>query len=105
MEKKNAPEEAKAQGEMTLADMIMAKIQAGDYTDETGENKMQKEAKFDSSALDPKVLEAYKKVGVVLRAYKSGKLPKAFKIVPQLDNWEEMILLTSPGTWSPHSHF
>ena len=105
MTKKENPEAVKAQGEMTLADMIMAKIQSGDFTDENGVNKAQAEAKFDSQALDPKVLEAYKKVGTVLRAYKSGKMPKAFKIVPQLENWEEMILLTSPGTWSPHSHF
>lgn len=33
--------------------------------------------------LDPKIVAAYKKVGVVMKSYKSGKLPKAFKIVPQ----------------------
>jgi essential nuclear protein 1 len=32
--------------------------------------------------LDPKVVAAYKKVGIVMRSYKSGKLPKAFKIIP-----------------------
>lgn len=34
------------------------------------------------SNLDPKIVAAYKKVGVVMKSYKSGKLPKAFKIIP-----------------------
>ena len=63
--------------------MIMSKLLSGDYEDGDEAEKKKKEAKeFDTSALDPKVLEAYKKVGVVLRSYKSGKLPKAFKIIP-----------------------
>ena len=28
-------------------------------------------------------------VGRVLSTYRSGKLPKAFKIIPTLKNWEE----------------
>lgn len=35
------------------------------------------------SNLDPKVIAAYKKVGIVMKSFKSGKLPKAFKIIPQ----------------------
>jgi essential nuclear protein 1 len=35
------------------------------------------------SGLDPKVIAAYRKVGIVMRSFKSGKLPKAFKIIPQ----------------------
>ena len=34
------------------------------------------------SNLDPKVIAAYKKVGIVMKSFKSGKLPKAFKIIP-----------------------
>lgn len=40
-----------------------------------------------------------------MRSFKSGKLPKAFKIIPQTQNWEELLMLTNPGNWSPHSHF
>ncbi len=29
-------------------------------------------------------------VGRVLASYRSGKLPKAFKIIPTLKNWEEV---------------
>ena len=81
----------------------MDKIKTGEY--ETGEDPFSKEKQDFGSTLDPKVLAAYKKVGVVLRAYKSGKLPKAFKIIPQTSNWEELLLLTNPAQWSPHSHF
>lgn len=76
----------------------------GDYVDG---DKLEKDSKIkdEAPALDQKVLEAYKKVGVVMRSFKSGKLPKAFKIIPQTQNWEELLMLTNPGSWSPHSHF
>lgn len=50
--------------------------------------------------LDPKVIAAYKKIAVVMKTYKSGKLPKAFKIIPAVNNWEELLLLTQPDNWS-----
>ena len=40
--------------------------------------------------LPPKVIEVYEGVGKLLKTYRSGKLPKAFKIVPRLSNWEEV---------------
>lgn len=36
----------------------------------------------------------------VLCKYRSGKLPKAFKIIPALSNWEQILYLTEPETWS-----
>ena len=57
------------------------------------------------SNLDPKIVATYKKVGVVMRSYRSGKLPKAFKIIPQTQNWEELLILTSPESWSPNATF
>lgn len=35
--------------------------------------------------------------------YTAGKLPKAFKVIPHLRNWEEVLFMTSPQTWSPHA--
>ncbi|KTW27059.1 hypothetical protein T552_02551 [Pneumocystis carinii B80] len=55
------------------------------------------------SSLPQKVVEVYTKVGVLLSRYKSGKLPKAFKIIPSLRNWEDILFLTSPDTWSPNA--
>ena len=33
--------------------------------------------------------------------FRSGKLPKIFKIVPAMANWEELLWLTQPDAWSP----
>jgi essential nuclear protein 1 len=44
--------------------------------------------------MDEKIVDAYKKLGVVLKTYRSGKLPKAFKVIPMVSNWEELLFLT-----------
>jgi len=90
------------EGGNNLADIIMMKLATGDFQD--GDN-MDAEKEIQKSNLDPKVIEAYKKVGLVMRSFKSGKLPKAFKIIPQTQNWEELLFLTNPEMWSPHSSF
>ena len=40
--------------------------------------------------LDDRVIQVYKGVGKILAKYRSGKLPKAFKILPALRSWEEV---------------
>ena len=55
------------------------------------------------STLEPKVVDAYRKLGVVLKTYKSGKMPKAFKILPHCHDWEQLLFLTRPQSWSRHS--
>lgn len=35
--------------------------------------------------------------------YTVGKVPKAFKIIPVLSNWEEVLYLTEPEKWSAHA--
>ena len=42
------------------------------------------------SKLDPVVVELYQGVRDVLQKYRSGRLPKAFKIIPKLPNWEQV---------------
>lgn len=42
----------------------------------------------------------YEGVRDVLQKYRSGKLPKAFKMIPNLQNWEQILYLTEPTTWS-----
>lgn len=42
----------------------------------------------------------YEGVRDVLQKYRSGKLPKAFKMVPHLQNWEQILYITEPTTWS-----
>lgn len=31
------------------------------------------------------------------------QVPKAFKVIPNLQNWEEILYLTEPESWSPHA--
>ena len=55
-----------------------------------------------ASGVTPKVREVYTEIGKMLKTYTAGKLPKAFKILPALANWEEVVYLTRPDEWTPH---
>jgi len=50
--------------------------------------------------LDPRVEAMYEGVKEVLSKYRSGKLPKAFKLIPRLTNWEQVLAITDPNVWS-----
>ncbi|XP_049775599.1 bystin [Schistocerca cancellata] len=50
--------------------------------------------------LDPRLKQMYEGVRDVLSKYRSGKLPKAFKIIPHLRNWEQILYITDPPKWS-----
>ncbi|KAH0558651.1 hypothetical protein GP486_004698 [Trichoglossum hirsutum] len=57
----------------------------------------------DAVELPAVVVELYSKIGQFLSRYKSGKLPKPFKIIPYLENWEQLLFLTQPESWSPNA--
>ena len=45
--------------------------------------------------IDEKTIQYYKDIGVVLSRYRSGKLPKAFKLIPRNPTfWQEYLTLT-----------
>ena len=79
----------------TLADIIMEKM---------AEKKTEVDSQFSTADvrphLDEKVVNCYKTVGKILSKYRSGKIPKAFKIIPSLANWEEILFLTGPDNWT-----
>ncbi|XP_064482424.1 bystin-like [Ornithodoros turicata] len=75
----------------TLADVIMEKLR---------EHETEVETRFSVPRLDPRVEEMYRAVKQVLSKYRSGKLPKAFKIIPALSNWEQVLYLTDPDSWT-----
>ena len=91
-----------AEPRQTLADVIMQKIE---------ERKTEINTQFTDpeslrrAQLDPRVVEMYEGVGRVLERYRSGKVPKAFKVIPQFRNWEELALLTCPQKWSAAATF
>ena len=87
---------SKAQGR-TLADIILEKLQEKEA--KAGESSA---VEVSSSAAFPtKVVEVYTSVGQMLQHYKSGKLPKALKMLPHLRDWERVLWLTRPDLWSP----
>lgn len=92
---------------MNLADLIMKKMAAGQFEDgdKLGSGKYEELEDGIAKNLDPKVVAAFKSIGQLLRTFKSGKLPKAFKIIPQVSNWEELLFLTQPDSWSPFATY
>tara|TARA_B110001469_G_C9502890_1_gene251014 strand:- start:24 stop:719 length:696 start_codon:yes stop_codon:yes gene_type:complete len=90
-----------------LADIIMQKIAQHQESAEArapgeGEGASHlREGEQLMPELPPKVIEVYQGVGRLLSTYRSGKLPKAFKIIPQLTNWEEILYVTQPEEWRP----
>lgn len=81
----------------TLADIIMEKItekQTELHTQFSDAGTLQIEE------LNPRVKQLYEGVRDVLMKYRSGKLPKAFKIVPSLCNWEQILFVMEPHRWS-----
>ena len=53
--------------------------------------------------LDPRISNMYEQVGQILSHYRSGKVPKAFKILPNLANWEQVDVVACRSTGSSHS--
>ncbi|XP_013779881.1 bystin-like [Limulus polyphemus] len=81
----------------TLADIIKEKLTEKETEIET---QFSDAGSIKLSELDDRVVEMYKGVKQVLSHYRSGKLPKAFKIIPALTNWEQVLYLTEPETWT-----
>lgn len=93
---------------VTLADKIMAKLQQSaqpeeDDQDISDEDDDEEEEEETGVKLPPKVIAVYSKVGQILSTWKSGKLPRAFKIIPTLKNWEDVLYVTEPEGWSPQA--
>lgn len=83
----------------TIADMIMDKI----TEKRTEVSTMIGDTEDFMQELHPDIIEAFKEVKEILTRYRSGKLPKAFKVLPHLKNWEEILFLTDPDGWSAAS--
>lgn len=97
----------------TLGDIIAEKLKAAEIAREREEQRFNESATSKDSgavirrkerkAAEQKIREMYKSVGEFLKRYTTGKLPKAFKVLPSLRNWEELMFLTRPDEWSPHA--
>ncbi|XP_052187941.1 bystin isoform X2 [Diospyros lotus] len=81
----------------TLADLIVEKIKEKDAQVSSEVRPLPK--------LDDSIIDLYKGVGKLLGKYTSGKIPKAFKHIPSLQLWEEVLYLTEPEKWSPNAMY
>ncbi|KAF1995565.1 Bystin-domain-containing protein [Amniculicola lignicola CBS 123094] len=97
-------EEAAPEGPGTdLAALILEKIAQHEAARPQPHEIMGGGAPEDAIELPAKVVEVYSKIGLILSRYKSGQLPKPFKILPSLPAWETLIAITRPDAWTPNS--
>jgi len=97
----------------TLADLIFAKLEEAEAEGADGSTEAKRTVRIQdptvprdpAEGLNPKVVEVYTKVGYLLQKgkYRSGPLPKAFKIIPSLPAWARILSLTQPENWSPQA--
>ncbi|CAI8588371.1 unnamed protein product [Vicia faba] len=79
----------------TLADVLVKRLKASDFTVASENRPMPK--------VDTSVMELYKGVATLLSRYTVGKIPKAFKFISSMKNWEEVLYITEPEKWSPNA--
>lgn len=92
---------------INLADKILAKIQEKESQQQQQQQQQSSPDNSNENAvlLPPKVILAYEKIGQILSTYTHGKLPKLFKILPSLKNWQDVLYVTNPNSWTPHATY
>ncbi|CAB3403592.1 unnamed protein product [Caenorhabditis bovis] len=83
----------------TLYDIIQSKIENKAIDAEIALSQIGAND-FNMREMDPEVVEMYEQIGVILSKYRSGKIPKAFKIIPKMINWEQILFITKPENWT-----
>lgn len=97
----SAPDVATPAGpRLMLADIIVSKIREKEEIDARAAEDA---ANPERAARDRKIAEVYGLVGNIMSRYRSGRVPKAFKVIPKMPNWQHLVHLTRPDDWSPAS--
>lgn len=91
-----------------LADLILEKIaeheaKTGASGPTNGEEIVGGGRPEDAVQIPAKAIEVYEKVGMILSRYKSGPLPKPFKILPTVPNWPILLEITRPEAWTANA--
>jgi len=89
----------------TLADIIMEKLTEKKTEIDSQCSDNTANAAVEKPKLDQRIIDMYKTIGEILAKYRSGKLPKAFKVIPRLGHWEYLLHLTNPDKWSAAAVF
>ncbi|KAK6427129.1 snoRNA-binding rRNA-processing protein [Oleoguttula sp. CCFEE 5521] len=104
-------EQDESQGPGTnLADLILEKIAAHEAQQQGSGGAVRPPVLGggdidDAVELPAKVVEVYTQVGLLLSRYKSGKLPKPFKILPTLPQWDILLSITRPDSWTANATY
>eukprot|EP00756_Hemistasia_phaeocysticola_P023443 Hpha_TRINITY_DN15894_c0_g2::TRINITY_DN15894_c0_g2_i1::g.189153::m.189153/K14797/ENP1, BYSL; essential nuclear protein 1 len=87
-----------------LADIIMGKIREKEKDADDAQSKASKTTgRTTVNVFDARIIKVYKTIGKLFRRYTAGRIPKAFKVLPHLQGWEDLLWLTSPQDWTPHA--
>jgi len=83
----------------TIADLIMEKLA------EKQENvsEMNKDEEEDLPELSPALTEGYNNLAKFLQIYRSGKVPKLLKFLPRLRDYEKILGMLNPDSWTAAS--
>jgi essential nuclear protein 1 len=107
MNPNNSSNSGQQQPRQSLADIILAKIDEKESAvlALSSSQQSQQQQPPGGAALPPKVVHVYTEIGKLLSRYTSGKLPKAFKVIPSLTHWEDVLYLTRPDLWTPQAMY
>ena len=104
------PEDGPAEDGQTtnLADLILQRIAEKEALQAvTGSDQprhfMGGGAPEDAVEIPLKVVETFTKIAQILSRYKSGPLPKPFKVLPTLPQWPDLLAITAPENWTPNA--
>ncbi|XP_057327798.1 bystin [Microplitis mediator] len=81
----------------TLADIIMEKL---DEKKTEIQTQLSDIGTVQMEEINPVVKSAFEGVKEILSKYRSGPLPKIFKFIPSLRNWEQILYITDPPGWT-----
>jgi len=93
---------ASGEKRLNLADLIMQKIESKkNQVDEI----IEEEQGGPVNELPEELIAHYSSIGRALSTFRSGKLPKTFKLLPRLTNWEDILDVMAPDKWSAAAMF
>ncbi|KAI9890794.1 MAG: snoRNA-binding rRNA-processing protein [Vezdaea aestivalis] len=87
----------------SLADIIMEKIAAHEAMQAGGDGIRPADIPEGAIEIPAKVFDVYTRVGRLLSRYKSGKVPKPFKVIATVPYWEDLLAMTAPESWTPNA--
>lgn len=101
-------DEADEEGQTTnLTDLILRRIAEKEALDAARASGQQPAfvPPPDAVEIPARVAETFTRVGQLLSRYKSGPLPKPFKVLPTLPQWPDLLAMTRPDQWTPHATY